>query len=456
MDEIKSLEKNDVIEVDVDSFGMEGEGVARIDGKAVFIRGAIRGERVRAKIIATRPRFDVGLLKTVLAPSPDRTEPLCPVYGKCGGCDLQHMRYAAQLEFKRERVADALKKIGGFDVEVEPVEPSALQYRYRNKISLPVREANGVLKIGLFAKASHRVVETPDCVLQPEWNAQLAPRLRSFMQARDLRGFDEESGEGDVRHIVARETGGRLTVTVVVTHEIATDGLVEAFEGIYPRLSLYVNVNTRRNNVILGNDWKAVKLDETATTVDGLKADVHPGGFFQVNDDVREKLYSYVADLLSGSSAVEAYSGAGLLSARLARSADKVYGIELNPQSHAAALALCRDNGVTNFTPVLGDVGEKLKDVIALASVKADGTPQKAFVVLDPPRTGVSPEAAAAIVESNADDVVYVSCNPATLARDARLIADGGYDLVKVKPFDMFPQTSNLETVAVFSKKRIT
>lgn len=456
MDELGQLQKNDVIETDIASVGMEGEGVARVDGKAVFIRGAIRGERVRAKIIATRPKFDVGLLQSVIVPSPDRAEPVCPVYGKCGGCDLQHMTYSAQLAFKRERVTDALRKIGGFEIEVEPTVESAKTYRYRNKISLPVRETGGKLKIGLFAKSSHRVVETPDCFLQPEWNTLLAPALRSFMEKNGLRGYDEETDSGDVRHIVAREAGGRLTVTVVAAHEIKTDGLKEAFSGVFPRVSIYLNVNRKRSNVILGAKWIAVAVDPEPTIIDGLKTDVHPAGFFQVNDDVREKLYSFVADLCSGAVAIEAYSGAGLLSARLAKKADTVYGIELNPQSHEAAQKLCRDNGITNFTPVLGDVGEKLGEVLRQTqkdNEKSNGVGNKeTFIVLDPPRTGISAEAAGTLAASGADNIVYVSCNPATLARDARIIADGGYSLVRVRPFDMFPETSNLESVAIFKR----
>lgn len=457
MDETGQLEKNDVIETDIASFGMEGEGVARIDGKAVFIRGAIRGERVRAKIIATRPKFDVGLLQTVITPSPDRAEPVCPVYGKCGGCDLQHLTYPAQLEFKRERVSDALRKIGGFEISVAMPVPSAFTYRYRNKISLPVRETGGKLKIGLFAKSSHRIVETPDCFLQPEWNARLAPALRGLMERGGLKGYDEENGTGDIRHVVAREAGGRLTITVVATREIPVKGLKEAFSGVFPRVSVYLNVNTKRSNVILGKKWIAVYCDPEPTVIDGLKTDVHPAGFFQVNDDVREKLYAHVADLCDGAVAIEAYSGAGLLSARLARKAARVYGIELNQQSHEAALRLCRDNNITNFTPVLGDVGEKLGEVLkatAAENEKNNGVGNKeTFIVLDPPRTGISAEAAATLASSGADNIVYVSCNPPTLARDARIIADGGYELIEVQPFDMFPETSNLETVAVFKRK---
>lgn len=457
MDETGQLEKNDVIETDIASFGMEGEGVARIDGKAVFIRGAIRGERVRAKIIATRPKFDVGLLQTVITPSPDRAEPVCPVYGKCGGCDLQHLTYPAQLEFKRERVSDALRKIGGFEIAVAMPVPSAFTYRYRNKISLPVRETGGKLKIGLFAKSSHRIVETPDCFLQPEWNARLAPALREFMERGRLKGYDEENDTGDIRHVVAREAGGRLTITVVATREIPVKGLKEAFSGVFPRVSVYLNVNTKRSNVILGKKWIAVYCDPEPTVIDGLKTDVHPAGFFQVNDDVREKLYAHVADLCDGAVAIEAYSGAGLLSARLAKKAARVYGIELNPQSHEAALRLCRDNNITNFTPVLGDVGEKLGEVLketATENEKSHGVGNKeTFIVLDPPRTGISAEAAATLASSGADNIVYVSCNPPTLARDARIIADGGYEITEVQPFDMFPETSNLETVAVFRRK---
>ena len=446
MDEIS---KNDVIELSVTGQGMDGEGVARADGKTVFIRGALPGERVRAKVISVKPRFDVAILEKIIAASPDRVAPLCPVFGKCGGCDVQHMRYAAQLGFKRTLAIDALKKIGGFaSAEVGEVIPSDEVFRYRNKLSLAVRRGG---RIGLFAKGSHRVVETSDCLLQYENNRLLIAALRDFMESEGYEGYDEQDFSGDIRHLVAREIGGRLCVAVVATRSIDLGGFASAVLGFSPDAEVWLNVNARRDNVILGAAWKKVCGPDSPVIVDGLKTSLHPAGFFQVNDGVREKLYSFVAALCSGGIAVEAYSGAGLMGALVAKRADEVYGIEINREAHEAAVKLARDNGIDNMTPVLGDVAEMLPKVLGEIIGKR-GDNRGTFLILDPPRGGVSPSVAATVGGSGAENVVYVSCNPSTLARDLKIICGYGYEIASVTPFDMFPQTANVETVVVLKK----
>lgn len=450
---MEELQKNDFIELTVTGEGTDGEGVGKVDGKTVFIRGALKGERVRAKVILVKPRFDVAITEKILTPSPSRVTPPCPLFGKCGGCDLQHMSYGAQIEYKRRLVKDALSKIGGIDAEVEETEPSLFEYRYRNKISLPVRQyEGGALKIGLFAKNSHRVVETEDCLLQSEKNAAVIPVFRNFMKENGWRGYDEQTGEGDVRHIVAREAGGRLCVAIVACRKIDCRDFVGKIKAVDPEAELWLNVNRRRDNVILGDEWYCVIKNETPVTVENLKTFIHPAGFFQVNDFIREKLYACVADLMQGGAAVEAYSGAGLLSAILAKKAKAVYGIEINRQAHEAAMRMKELNGIDNFFPVLGDVGEKLPAVLKECSRFAP--PSEIFIVLDPPRTGISEAAAQTLLQSDANNMVYVSCNPATLARDAARLIKGGYRPVKIKPFDMFPQTANVETLMVLKRAR--
>lgn len=446
----EELLKNDIIEVTVDNLGMNGEGVARAGGKAVFIRGALTGEHVRAKIIAVKPRFDIALLEKVISPSPDRVTPVCPLFGKCGGCDLQHLSYAAELEFKRKLVTETLFKAGGIDFPADFVVPSDTELRYRNKISLPVRFVQGRTQIGLFAKNSHRVVETDDCLLQQDWTEPLIAALRSFMAENGYSGYDEENHRGDIRHLVARFAGGKLIATIVALKKINCEAFYDALCAICGNCELWLNVNTRRNNVILGDEWICIRRGGDAV-VDGLKADLHPAGFYQVNDGVREKLYDYVATLCEGGAAVEAYSGAGLLSARLAEYAAVVYGIEINAHAHASAVKLADDNGLRTFHPVCGDVGEKLAGVLKSATEHA-GANKNTFVVLDPPRTGISDEAADTLLSSGAKNIVYVSCNPATLARDAAKLIAGGYNVRSVKPFDMFPRTANVETVMHLAK----
>ena len=446
---MEELLKNDIVELNVTNLGSEGEGVARAGGKTVFIRGALKGERIRAKIIAVKPRFDVALLEKVLVPSPDRIAPDCPLFNKCGGCDLMHLSYEAELKFKRALVEETFYKVGGITVTADEVVPSPEPLRYRNKLSLPVRSVRGETKIGLFAKNSHRIVETNDCLLQYEWNAPLIAALKEFLRSSGYKGYDEETGKGEIRHLVARLVGSKLCVTVVATKDIDCSAFGEKLKNICSDCELWLNINTRRDNVILGREWKRIFGSDGETVIEGLKTEIHPAGFFQVNDSIRELLYSYVADMCSGGAAVEAYSGAGLLSARLSRKAKTVFGIEINEQAHAAALKLKTDNNLTNFFPILGDVSDKLPAVLDKCSALSPDT----FIVLDPPRAGISESAANTLASSGATNIVYISCNPATLSRDAKRLTDGGYSITSVKPFDMFPRTANVETVVKFTKQ---
>ncbi len=446
---MEELLKNDIIELTVEGQGINGEGVARAGGKTIFIRGALKGEKVRAKIILVKPRFDIAITTEILGSSPERVSPPCPIFGKCGGCDLQHMRYAEQLNYKRALVEETLLKVGGISAALPPVVSGGKEYHYRNKISLPVRQTAAGLKLGLFAKNSHRTIETDDCLLQYEWNAPLISALKKFMEENGLSGYDEESGKGDVRHLVAREIGGRLYVTLVVASKLDCKSFIKAVKNISPDCEVWLNVNRRRDNVILGNEWLPAEVSGRPVEIDGLKTCPHPGGFFQVNDCVREKLYDYVSGLCEGGAAVEAYSGAGLLSARLAGRAAIAYGIELDERSHAAAEKLKELNRLKNFYPICGDVGDKLADTIKKCKTVSDNT----FVVLDPPRAGISDKAADALINSGADNIVYISCNPATLARDVKKLSDAGYRPAGFKAFDMFPQTVNVETVALLSRQ---
>lgn len=436
------LQKNDLVELVVESLGIDGEGVARAEGKTVFIKGALPGEKVRAKIIGVKPRYNFALLERVLVPSADRVVPACPHFGKCGGCDLMHLSYSAQLDYKRNLVRDTLKRVGGIEAEVNPTVPSPLELRYRNKLSLPVRKSKDGIAIGLFAKSSHRVVQTTDCLLQYEWNTSLIAAVRAFMEREGVAPYDEESGKGVVRHIVAREAGGLTTVTLVCTRDIDCKALDLSFLG---RHALFVNINRRRDNVILGDEWiKKTDGDETVM-VEGLKTKIHPAAFFQVNDGIRERLYSDAAAHANGKSAIEAFSGAGLLSARLCKTADEVFGIEINAQAHHSALTLKKQNGLVSFTPVLGDVGERLGEVIARCRTKP-------FIILDPPRSGVSERAIEDLCRFGADSIVYISCNPATLARDLKKFTELGYAVTSATPYDMFPQTANVETLVCLTK----
>lgn len=440
------LQKNDIVELEVLSTGINGEGVSKVDGKTVFIRGAIQGELVRAKIILVKKSFDIAILDKILRPSAHRVTAPCPLFGKCGGCDLQHLSYDAQLRIKRQTLSDTLLHVGKIEAPVDEVVAST-PLRYRNKLSLPVRSAGGEIKIGLFARGSHRVIPCEDCLLQHEWNAPLISALKEFMTENSISAYDEESGCGTIRHLVARMAAGILTVTVVATQDLNVEPLFEKLTRLFPSVRLFVNENKSKNNVILGEKWHFRGEKIHPEQIDGLSVDIHPGSFFQVNDEIRELLYADIAKTVHGSVAIEAYSGAGLLSARLAQNATAVYGIEINKQAHESAMEIKRRNSLDNFSPIQGDVG---KELAPLLNRIGDKNP---FLVIDPPRSGLGEQAIACILSALPQNIVYVSCNPATLARDLSLLRSH-YDVDRITPYDMFPQTMNVETLVVLSRKR--
>ena len=447
------MQKNQIVQLDIDKVGINGEGVARLDGVVVFVKGALPGERVRAKIISVKKNYCYAILDGedafISEKSGDRVQPICPTFGKCGGCAVMHLSYDAQLRVKREMVYDTLKKVGGLDVCVDPVVASDKIFGYRNKMSLPVREDRGELKIGLFATASHRVVPTDNCLLQPEWNEKIISITGKFIENNGLRGYDEQTGRGDVRHVMVREVENHLFITVVATKRIKLDGLVALIKPEFKSFSVWLNVNRNADNVILGDKWEKIYGVGELSAVEGFKTDVHPAGFFQVNDYIREKIYSFVAktvEEIAPDFVIDAYSGAGIMTAMLSKHCKSVTGIEINRQASDSAEKLILDNKISNMTAICGDVADHIGKVAKAYSG------QKVTVVLDPPRSGCEKSVLEAIINSDISDVIYVSCSPATLARDLGILAEF-YKIKSVTPYDMFPQTMHVETLVVLQRK---
>ena len=447
------MQKNQILQLDIENVGINGEGVARHEGVVVFVKGALPGERVRAKIIGVKKNFSYAILDGddafVSEKSKMRVVAPCPVFGKCGGCSIMHVNYARQLEIKRELVRDTLKKVGGIEFDVAPTVASDKELGYRNKMSLPIRSVNGELKIGLFASSSHRVVETADCLLQPKWNAVIISLIRKFMGESGLKAYDEQTGKGDVRHLVVREVEKHLFVTVVATRKIKLDGFKKLLEQNFDSFSLWLNINSRKDNVILGDDWIKIYGAGEIASVEGFKTTIHPAGFFQVNDYIREKIYSLVVKTVEERApdcVIDAYSGAGIMTAMLSKHCKSVTGIEINEQASQSALNLIKDNGICNMTAICGDVADHIGKVTATYNGK------KVTVVLDPPRSGCDKSVLEAISGANVSDVVYVSCSPATLARDLGYLKDY-FEIKSITPFDMFPQTMNVENVAWLTRK---
>lgn len=442
-------EKNTVIEVTVDNLGINGEGVARYNGKAVFIKNALPGEKVRAKIIFSKPSFCHAIVLEYLTKSASRATPTCPLFPKCGGCNIQHLEYKDQLAYKQALVRDTLLHVGKIDYNVDETVPSDKILRYRNKMSLPVRKGKNGVEIGLFASASHRVVPCEDCLLQPEWNATLIALLKRFIKESGVPCYDEQNGSGTLKHFVVREVEKCLYITLVVTKKIKTDIFVKLLEANFSSFALFLNINTLNNNVILSDTWRTVTKHNEPKLVENVFTTIHPAGFFQVNDYIRRKMYEKVAYVLKNHDTgvvIDAYSGAGILTSFFASFAPVVYGIEINKQAHESATELAKNNGLDNMHPILGDVKDKIGDILD------EHIGKNIALVLDPPRSGCDKSVIEKINGYDGiTDLVYISCNPATLARDLSLLTS--FEILSVTPYDMFPQTVNVETLVILRRK---
>ena len=467
------MEKNKEYKGEVLSLGSEGEGVIKLEGETAFVPFCLEGEEVSFKVLKAGDNVAYGKLTEVHTLSEHRAAPECPYFEKCGGCQLQHMDYETQLSFKRTAVQNCLKKLGGLDVEVDETVGSSLQYGYRNKLALPVGvDADGNNVVGFFAPRSHRIIPINSCPLQLDWSDKLILALKTFMRENGLRGYDEVTRKGDIRHIVGREVGGKLVITVVAPHEVDVNPFAAILNNIFKDYTLWLNINDSRGNVIFGKSWRVICGGGYYTDeAEGIKFRVGANTFLQVNDDVRAKLYAGVIKACADEDAVavDLYSGGGLLTAMLAKSCRAAYGVEIVPEAVACADKLKEDNGLDEkMFNYCGAVEDKIEEVFQ----KTAGYSR--VIVCDPPRKGMERTIVNAVLKSNADKVVLISCNPATLARDLGLLcgslieADnqlvknsdytaeglrGYYGIVSVTPYDMFPQTKHVETLVVLSKK---
>lgn len=415
----------------IEKLGAFGEGVAHDNGKVVFIKGALPGEIVEAKPTLIKKSFTLAKLTKVVSPCIDRVKPKCKYFGSCGGCSLQHLNYEAQLNLKRQTVEEALFKIGGCEFKVNEVVASPNIFRYRNKLSFPVRGS----KVGLYEENSHNVVDIDDCLLQKEWNALLIKALRAFMRDYSLKGYDEKNGE--IRHLVAREKDGSVCITLVTSSKIKIDKFID-----YIPLNdfvLYQNVNHAANNVILSDEFFLIGGK-------GKYPDFHPASFYQVNDEIEARLYGDVLSECEGGTVIDAFCGAGNLSLMIAQKAKTVYGIEICRQAVDEAKERADKKGVFNIEFICGDCKEEFPRLVSHSL-------RNTTVVFDPPRKGLDENTLKAVCELAPEKIVYVSCNPATLARDLKQLSSL-YEIQKLNVYDMFPQTVWEETLVVLTRKK--
>lgn len=449
------VKKGDNIELQIAGLGSSGEGVGRYDGFTVFVHGALPEETVQAEIVLVKKNYAVGKLIKIITASPDRVEPVCPVYADCGGCQLQHLSYAGQLRMKQQQVKDALTRIGHLDIEVLPVIGCNNPWNYRNKMQFPAASgAEGKISIGCYAAATHSVIDTGSCMIQKEANNEVLTTVRKWMQRYGISAYDEKTGKGLIRHVMSRvgvHSGEVMAVLITSAYDIPhKKELVEWLTKYVPNLvSVVQNINKKPTNIVMGNKTRVLYGQPTITdSLGALSFNISAQSFFQVNSEQAEKLYNKALEYtaLSGNeTVVDVYCGTGTISLYLAKHAGKVYGIEIVAPAIEDAKKNAQENNCNNAEFILGDAAEKLPHLLA-ESVKPD------VVVVDPPRAGCEQKVLKAIADVEPQRIVYVSCNPASLARDLAYLAERGYKAMAAQPVDMFPMTSHVETVVSLSK----
>ena len=439
--------KNDILPLTIESIGLNGEGIAHLDGQVVFVSGGLPGEVCDTLILKVGRSAIWGKAVGIRTPSPDRVASDCPQYPKCGGCQFRHMSYAAELEAKRRRVEDAIRRVGGLDLPVSVILRAKNTQRYRNKVQLPVAAGKDGPRIGFFRARSHDVVNVDDCLLQPETASALAHAVRRWMRDYAVPAYDERAHAGLVRHLFVRFSRTQALCCLVVNgdrlpHE---QELVEALRSAAPELAgVVLSVNKERTNVVLGRELRTLwGRDFLEDTLCGLTFRISVPSFYQVNRDQCEVLYSKAVELagLTGTeTVVDLYCGIGTISLAMARHAGRVIGAEIVPSAVEDAKDNAARNGVTNAEFFCGDAADTAAR-LAEEGLRPD------VICVDPPRKGLAPEVVASIAQMVPERVVYVSCDPATLARDLARFAELGYAAQTAVAVDMFPRTAHVETV---------
>ena len=444
--------RGDRLEVTIGDLAFGGEGVGRLDGYVVFVRGGLPGDRLRVQVTETRARYARAQIETVLARSPHRVDPPCPYFGRCGGCRLQHLDYAAQLAFKEKQVRDCLERLGDVgDFELRPILPAPEPYGYRNKMEFTVAGATGQPVIGLHeADRYDAVLDIERCLLQSETMNALLDETRRQARGLQLPVWDGVTEQGLLRFVSLREgrrTGDAMVNLVAASPDLERLGPVaEAVKARVPATaSVVLNVNAKKASVAVGTEEHVLLgRDHITESLGGLIFQVSANSFFQTNTAQAERLFALVEAACEPGGdeiLVDLYSGTGAISLLLARRCRHVYGIEIAAAAVADAVRNARANGIDNCTFLAGEVRHVLPALIA-QGVNAE------TVVADPPRAGFHPKALTALAALAPARIVYVSCNPSTLARDVGDLVRRGYRLEWVQPVDMFPQTPHIEAIA--------
>lgn len=454
------MKKNDTVTVKIEDLGIHGEGIGRVDGYTLFIKDALAGDVVEAKIMKMKKQYGYARLMKILEPSATRVEPLCPVAKSCGGCQIQAMNYKDQAIFKNNKVKNNLMRIGGIEEELlnevmEPVCAMEDPYRYRNKAQFPIgRDKDGKLVAGFYAGRTHSIIPCKDCVLGVEVNEKILSIVLDFMEEFKIEPYNEETHKGLVRHVLIRFgfTTKEIMVCLIINGRKLPHGeeLAKRLAEIPGMTSITLNVNREKTNVIMGNETLSLWGQDYITDYIGnVKYQISPLSFYQVNPVQTEKLYGTALEYagLKGEETVwDLYCGIGTISLFLAQKAKQVYGVEIVPPAIEDAKQNAKINGFTNAEFFVGKAEEVLPEKYKKEGIYAD------IIVVDPPRKGCEEVVLDTMVKMQPKRIVYVSCDSATLARDLKYLREHGYQLTKAKAVDMFPHTGHIEAVVQLSR----
>ena len=484
------MQKNDMFTLTITDVGTEGEGIGHYEGMTFFVKDACIGDVIRAKALKLKKNYGYARLEEVLEPSPYRVQPPCPVCRQCGGCQIQMLSYDRQLEFKAAKVRNNLIRLGGFEeslldrIMLPPVGMET-PYRYRNKAQFPVgRDRNGYIVTGFYASRTHSIIPVEDCLLGVEDNQEILAYIRGWMEKYHIDPYDETSGKGLIRHVLLRY--GFTSKEVMVCLVINGKGipyekeLLKALAALPGMTSISLNINTKNTNVILGDRticiWGKPFIRDTIHLLevpdpDGRESDcsswkqtgvsveyqISPQSFYQVNPVQTEKLYSTALEFagLTGKESVwDLYCGIGTISLFLSQKAGQVYGVEIVPQAIEDARENARRNGIENARFFVGEAEKVLPEFYEKAKAEESDSSmlRPDVIVVDPPRKGCEKKCLDTMLAMSPDRIVYVSCDSATLARDLRILCDGGYELKKVQAFDQFAHSVHVETCVLLTK----
>ena len=465
---LMSYVKNQILEVNIIDMSENGEGIGKVDGYTLFVKDALIGDRVKVGLTKVKKNYAFARVVEIINPSDYRIEPPCAYHKQCGGCQIMAMSYDAQLKYKENKVKNDLVRIGGFDKEFiesisEPIIGMDNPYRYRNKAQYPIgMSRDGEIIAGFYAGRTHSIIANTNCYLGVEENKQILERVILFMNENGIIPYDEKTGRGTVRHVLIRKgfTTGEIMVCIVINADSlkASEYLVDMLKDIPEMTSICININKKNTNVILGDKCKTLWGEDTISDYIGdVKFKISPLSFFQVNPVQTKKLYEKAMEYagsdgsLSGKNVWDLYCGIGTISLFLARKAAHVTGVEIIPQAIEDAKENARINSIDNADFYAGAAEELAPKLLA-----GDGYKKSVpdVVVVDPPRKGCDESLLSTILSVKPEKVVYVSCDPATLSRDLKILCESGeYKLNKVCPVDQFPNSIHVETVCLLSKK---